>query len=81
VLDVTALTPEQLEKAVTVFDQMCEQSLLPLHEMDKDPVRKKLDDRFAREVLCLPKSILQPGGPLEVLRMKLAQEPSIRGNK
>jgi hypothetical protein len=81
VLDVTTLSPQQLEKAVTVFDQMREQSLLPLHEMDRDPARKKLDERFAREVLGMPEPILQPGGPLEVLRMKLAQEPSIRGNK
>lgn len=57
------------------------EQLLPLHEIDKDPVRKELDERFGREVLGLPESILQLGGALEVLRMKLAQEPSIRGNK
>jgi hypothetical protein len=55
--------------------------LLPIHEIDKDPVRKELDERFAREVLGLPEQILAPGGALEVLRMKLALEPSIRGNK
>jgi len=65
------LKPKQLQKAVKVFDEMCQKSLLPLHEIDKDPVRKELDGRFAREVLELLKSILQPGGALEVLRMKL----------
>jgi hypothetical protein len=55
--------------------------LFPIHEIDKDPVRKELDERFAQEVLGLPEVLLQPGGPLDVLRMKLALEPSIRGNK
>lgn len=81
VWNVTSLTPNQLKKAVKVFDEMCHKKLLPLHEIDKDPTRKELDERFAREVLGLPESIRQPGGPLELLRMKLAQEPSIRGNK
>lgn len=49
--------------------------LLPIHEIDKDATRKELDERFGQEVLGLPESML------EVLRMKLAQEPSIRGNK
>jgi hypothetical protein len=44
-------------------------------------VRKELDEHFAREVLGLPEVIIQPGGALDVLRMKLALEPSIRGNK
>lgn len=81
VFDVTALKPKQLQAAVKVFDGMCEKELLPLHEIDHDPVRKELDERFAREILGLPESILQPGGGLDVLRKKLALEPSIRGNK
>jgi hypothetical protein len=81
VWDVSNLKPKQLEKAVHMFDAMCGEQLLPLHEIDKDPVRKELDERFAREVLGLPESLLKAGGALEVLRMKLALEPSIRGNK
>ena len=72
---------KQLEKAVKIFDEMNQKHLLPIHEIDKDPARKELDNRFAREVLGLPDSVLAPGGALDVLRMKLAQEPSIRGNK
>ena len=60
---------------------MCYKLMLPIHEIDKDPVRKELDERFAREVLGVPESILQSGGALDVLRMKLAQEPAVRGNK
>jgi hypothetical protein len=81
ILNVAALKAKQLAKAVQIFDEMCHKGMLPIHEIDKDPVRKELDERFAREVLGLPESVLAPGGALDVLRMKLALEPSIRGNK
>ena len=81
VLDVTALTPTQLRAAAKIFDDLKDDKLLPFHELDKDPVRQKLDNRFALEVLGLPASVVQAGGPLELARMKLAQEPSIRGGK
>ena len=81
ILDVTTLSEKQLERAVKIFDEMCYKQMVPMHEIDKDPVRKELDERFAREVLGLPESVLAPGGALDVLRMKLALEPSIRGNK
>jgi len=81
VLDVTALNATQLKAAVQLFDAMSGLDLLPLHEIDKDAVRQNLDNRFALEVLGLPASVAKPGGPLELMRMKLAQEPSIRGGK
>ena len=81
VLDVTALDPELLAEAVKLFDAMSEQPLLPLHEIDRDSIRRELDEAFARNVLRLPESMLRSGGPLELLRMKLSQEPSIRGSK
>ena len=81
VLDVTALKPKQLVEAVRLFNAMSAQPLLPLHEIDRDPVRRKLDEDFARGVLGLAAPILATGGSLEVLRMKLSQEPSIRGAK
>jgi len=81
VLDVTALTPKQLAEAVKLFDSMSAQQLLPLHELDRDPIRKELDEKFARNVLGLAEPILIPDGPLEVIRMKLSREPSIRGQK
>jgi hypothetical protein len=81
VLDVTALSAKQLKAAVKVFDAMSGLDLLPLNEADKDTVRQKLDNRFGLEVLGLPPSVVEPGGPLELTRMKLAREPSIRGGK
>ena len=67
--------------AAKIFDDLKDKDLLPFHELDKDPVRQKLDERFALEVLGLRVAVVQPGGPLELVRMKLAQEPSIRGGK
>ena len=81
ILDVTTLEPRLLAEAVKLFDAMSEQPLLPLHEIDRDPVRKELDEAFVRNVLGLPEPIFRSGGPLELLRMKLSQEPSIRGSK
>jgi hypothetical protein len=80
-LDVTALKKTQLESAAKLFNDFKEKSLLPIHEIENDAVRQELDERFGSEVLGLPQPILAPGGPLEVLRMKLGREPSIRGRK
>ena len=78
ILDVTALKPKQLGEAVELFGAMNRKDLLPLHEIDKDVARKELDEKFAKDVLGLPVSIF---APLELLRMKLAKEPSIKGQK
>ena len=81
ILDVTALSAEQLQRAVQLFDEMSQSPLKPLHELDSDENRKTLDRRFYGEVLGLPDSILADGGPLDILRQKLCREPSIRGSK
>jgi len=81
ILDVTALSTEQLKRAAQLFDETCQLPLKPLHELDIDENRKTLDRRFYGEVLGLPDSILADGGPLDILRQKLCREPSIRGSK
>ena len=81
VLNVTALPHKKLAAAAKLFDDMNKKPFLPLHEIDKDPVRQELDEKFALDVLGLPKSVFGSGGALELLRRKLAQEPSIRGHK
>ena len=80
-LDVTALTPDQIRAAARVFDDLCGNKLLPMHQMHKDPTRRELDERFAREVLGITGSVLAPDGPLEILRKKLSLEPSVRGGQ
>jgi hypothetical protein len=81
VLDVKALKAKQLKAAVKIFDDLKDETLLPFHELDTDPVRRRLDERFALEVLGVPAAFVLPDGPLSLVRMKLAQEPSIRGGK
>jgi len=81
VLDTTALTQKQLAELVKLFDAMSKKPLQPLNEIDGDIIRKALDKEFLRNVLGLPEPILEPGGPLDLLYMKLSREPSIRGHK
>jgi hypothetical protein len=81
VLDVTVLKSEQLSAAVRLFNTMSGRDLRPLNEIDTDLVRRELDNEFAQSVLRLPKAISELDGPLQSLREKLAQEPSIRGSK
>lgn len=81
VLDVTALTPEQLGRASALFDDMKDRPMLPVNEVDRDTTRKELDERFGCEVMGLPQPLVVPGGPLDILRMKLSREPSVRGGK
>jgi hypothetical protein len=81
VLDINSLPKKQLKQAAKIFDDFAKRELLPFFEIDKDQVRQELDEKFFGEVLQFEDSILQTGGPLELLRKKLAQEPSIRGGK
>jgi hypothetical protein len=80
-LNVEDLNAGQLKSASDLFDTICNSKLLPAHQLDKDPVRRQLDESFSREVLGLPQSICDLDGPLQLLRMKLAGEPSVRGQK
>jgi hypothetical protein len=81
VLDVTALTPGQVDECVKIFDALSTLQLLPIHQIDKDPVRELLDEQFGKKVLRLAEPILSKEGPVDILRMKLSREPSVRGQK
>jgi hypothetical protein len=81
VLNVKRLSAKRLARAAEVFDSLCDSDLLPLNEIDSDPVRIELDTMFGQDVLGFHKSIFAPGGPLELLRSKLAREPSIPDGK
>ena len=72
---------KQLSGGGGVFDDLKHLPLKPLHELHIDANRKLLDRRFYGEVLGLPADLLSDGGPLDILRQKLSQEPSIRGSK
>ncbi len=81
VLDVTLLTAQQIEAAEGLFNEMSQRDLLPIHQIDRDAARHELDTKFFRDVLGFSTDILEAGGPLDIFRMKLAKEPSIRGSK
>ena len=80
-LDVSALTDEQITAAKCVFDELVDQSFLPFDQIDEDSARAELDRRLMTEVLGLPEMLVEPGGPIELLRRKLASEPQIHGGK
>ena len=77
-LDVTRLTPRQLETTAAIFDDMRERTFLPANEAYRDTTRQELDHRVLIEVLGLPESVLEP---LELLRHKWCSEPSVHGGK
>jgi hypothetical protein len=81
VLNVNVLEDKQLNAASTLFDDMNGETLLPINQIATDVNRKKLDERFASEVLGLSATFLSADGSLELLRQKLGSEPSIRGSK
>ena len=80
-LDVTRLTPDQLEAASDLISDFGSTPLLPLNEIDRDTARRELDTRFVRDVLRLDERLTEHEGPLHLLRLKLSREPSIRGKK
>ena len=81
VLDVNALSSQQIAEAAKTFDQFSTKDLLPVHKIESDVNRHELDKALLQDVLGLPAMIFTNGGPMEVLRMKIAREPSISGRR
>ena len=80
-VDVGKLTDGQIPAAKIAFGELKESVFLPFDQIDEDPARAELDRRLVIDVLRLPKVLAEPGGPLELLRRKLAREPQIHGGK
>ena len=80
-LDMRKLTGKQLAAARSAFDAMKGRRFLPFDQIDEDPVRAELDRRLLVDVLGLPESVVVEGGPIDLLRRKLAHEPQIHGGK
>ena len=80
-LDVRTLSGAQVAAAKAAFDDLRERRFLPFDQIDEDPARAELDRRLLVDVLELPKSLAEPGGPVDLLRRKLAREPQIHGGK
>ena len=80
-LDVRTLTSEQVAAAKAAFEDLRERRFLPFDQIDEDPARAELDRRMLVDVLHLPETLCEPGGPIDLLRRKLAREPQIHGGK
>lgn len=80
-LDTRALTDKQHAEAKRQFDLLRDERFLPFDQIDEDPVRAKLDRTILVNVLNLPGSLVEPGGPIDLIRRKLAREPQIHGGK
>ncbi len=80
-LDTRALSKEQHAAAKRAFQEMKSLRFLPFDQIDQDPARAQLDRRLLVDVLGLTPSLCEPGGPVDLLRRKLAAEPQIHGGK
>ena len=80
-LDVRTMTDEQVTAAKAAFDDLRERRFLPFDQIDEDPARAELDRRLLMDVLGLPEALVEPDGPMDLLRRKLAREPQIHGGK
>ncbi len=80
-LDTRALSADQHAAARDAFYAMRDLRFLPFDQIDEDPARAELDRRLIIDVLGLPASLCESGGPIDLLRRKLAAEPQIHGGK
>jgi hypothetical protein len=80
-LDPHKLSEAQLEQSMALLEKRAAIQMLPFNEIDVDKARTELDAEFLIAILGLPVDLAKPGGPLELLRRKLAAEPSIHGSK
>ena len=77
-LDLRQLTAEGMQAAVQIYDDLCQESLLPANEAYHDPVRQELDRRLLTEVLGLDGDAVEQ---LAILRNQWCMEPTVAGTK
>jgi hypothetical protein len=80
-LDLRALSEKQHDAAMKAFKKLAKERLLPFDQIDEDPIRAEIDRALLVDVLGLKDDFCKDGGPMDLLRQKLASEPQIRGNK
>ena len=80
-LNLDALTPAQHAAAHDAFEALSELRFLPFDQLDDDPARAELDRALLVDVLGLNETIAGSGGPIDLIRRKLAAEPQVHGGK
>ena len=78
VLDVTSITPNQLNAAVQIFNDLQAETMLPANEAWRDPVRQELDRRLFKDVLGLDDTAVEQ---LDILRRQWCSEPTVTSVK
>ena len=78
VLDVTRLTPQQIELMAQAFDETRNTPMMPANEAWHDPVRQELDRRLLQDILGLPPHAMRR---IEKLRNQWCLEPTVMGRK
>ena len=77
-LDIRALTDEQLHIAETVFEEFRDKNLMPAYLADVDPNRALLDRRVICDLLGFGEEIYKA---VRRLSAKWCAEPSVHGGK
>ena len=80
-LNLHKLSAPQHQTARDVFADLAKERFLPFDQIDEDAARAELDRCLLVDVIGLPPSLCDAGGPMELLRQKLAAEPQIHANK
>ena len=78
VLDLRALTDEQLVMAETIFDEFRDKELKPAYLADADPNRALLDRRVVCDLLGFNQDTYEA---VRRLAAKWCAEPSVHGGK
>lgn len=84
--DSPAEQVERVRRAYAAAEQLRDKSLryarfLPFDQIDEDPARIELDRVMLVKVLGFPEWYCAFGGPMDILRRRLAREPQIHGGK
>ena len=77
-LDLRQLSDAQLAAAVSIFDDLCRERMLPANEAYRDPVRQEIDRRFLLDVLGLGEESVEQ---FAILRNQWCAEPTVTGTK
>ena len=80
-LYLRALSQEKHDLAKDAFEALSDRRFFPFNQLDEDPSRAELDRVVLVDLLDLDPALCAPGGPMDLLRRKLAAEPQIHGSK
>lgn len=77
-LDVSRLSKQQLQQAMTIMKHMATAELRPMNEAAMDDVRHDLDRRLLVDMLGFPTTVVEGLG---IVRNRWVSEPSVHGGK